>query len=77
MLIIFMQVCYNDLKFYEECIDFDGLVMMYLMFVIGWLELGEKKKVEKFFFKNYENICGLFKVRLLLVYCFSNSIVIG
>ena len=39
--------------------------MTHSMFAIGWLDLGEKRKAEKPFLKNYENIPGPFKVRLL------------
>lgn len=72
-----MQVRYNDLKLYEERTDPDGPAMTHSMFAIGWLELGEKKKAEKPFLKNYENIRGPFKVRLLSAHRNSNSIVIG
>lgn len=77
MLTIPMQVRYNDLKLYEERTDPDGPAMTHSMFAIGWLEIGEKKKAEKPFLKNYENIRGPFKVRLLSAHRFSNSIVIG
>ena len=60
-----MQVRYNDLKLYEERTDPDGPAMTHSMFAIGWLDLGENKKAEKPFLKNYENIRGPFKVRLL------------
>lgn len=42
--------------------------MIYVMFVIGWLEVGEEKKVEIVFFKNYVNIQGFFKVVFYIVY---------
>lgn len=60
-----MQVRYNDLKLYEERTDPDGPAMTHSMFAIGWLDLGENKRAEKPFLKNYENIRGPFKVRPL------------
>lgn len=57
-----VQVRYNDLKLYENRTDPDGPAMTHSMFAIGWLDLGENKKAEKPFLKNYENIRGPFKV---------------
>ena len=68
-----VQVRYNDLKLYEERTDPDGPAMTHSMFAIGWLDLGEKKKAEKPFLKNYENIRGPFKVTLLSAHRSSNS----
>jgi len=56
------KVRYNDLKLYEERTDPDGPAMTHSMFAIGWLDLGENKRAEKPFLKNYENIRGPFKV---------------
>ena len=67
MLLTPIQVRYNDLKLYEERTDPDGPAMTHSMFAIGWLDLGENKKAEQPFLKNYENIRGPFKVKLLLV----------
>lgn len=68
-----MQVRYNDLKLYEERTDPDGPAMTHSMFAIGWLDLGENKKAEKPFLKNYENIRGPFRVRPLSPRCTSDS----
>lgn len=57
---------YNDVRLYEERTNPMGPAMTHSMFAIGWLELGEKAKATKPFFKNYDNIQGPFKVRLLL-----------
>lgn len=56
------QVRYNDLKLYEERTDPDGPAMTHSMFAIGWLDMGDKKRAERPFVKNYANIRGPFKV---------------
>lgn len=48
--------------FYENITDFGGPAMTHPMTAIGWLELGEKRRADKSFLKNYENINGPFKV---------------
>lgn len=59
---IYIQVRYNDLAFYESLTDPNGPAMTHAMFAIGWLEVGEEKKAERSFMKNYANIQGPFKV---------------
>ena len=56
------KVRYNDLKLYEERTDPDGPAMTHSMFAIGWLDMGDKKRAESPFVKNYANIRGPFKV---------------
>ena len=56
------KVRYNDLKLYEERTDPDGPAMTHSMFAIGWLDMGDKKRAERPFVKNYANIRGPFKV---------------
>ena len=57
-----IKVRKNDLKFYEDLTDPNGPAMTHAMFAIGWLEVGEEKKAERSFLKNYANIQGPFKV---------------
>lgn len=57
-----VKVRYNDLKLYEERTDPDGPAMTHSMFAIGWLDMGDKKRAERPFVKNYANIRGPFKV---------------
>ena len=73
MLLTPIQVRYNDLKLYEERTDPDGPAMTHSMFAIGWLDLGENKKAEKPFLRNYENIRGPFRVSLLSAHGAINS----
>ena len=68
------KVRYNDLKLYEERTDPDGPAMTHSMFAIGWLDIGDKKRAERPFVKNYANIRGPFKVistclMSILAYC--------
>lgn len=56
------KVRHNDLKLYEERTDPDGPAMTHSMFAIGWLDMGDKKRAERPFVKNYANIRGPFKV---------------
>mgnify|MGYP001795306287 CR=1 FL=1 len=61
------QVRYNDVSLYQERTNPKGPAMTHSMFAIGWLELGEKEKAAKPFFKNYDNMQGPFKVSRLSI----------
>ncbi|KAM7437219.1 hypothetical protein ABFA07_013132 [Porites harrisoni] len=56
------QVRHNDLDYYERLTNPNGPAMTHAMFAIGWLEVGEIKKADRAFLKNYDNIQGPFKV---------------
>ncbi|CAH3016355.1 unnamed protein product [Porites evermanni] len=56
------QVRHNDLDYYERLTNPNGPAMTHAMFAIGWLEVGEIKKADRSFLKNYDNIQGPFKV---------------
>ncbi|KAK2553759.1 Protein-glucosylgalactosylhydroxylysine glucosidase [Acropora cervicornis] len=45
-----------DKQLYEERTDPDGPAMTHSMFAIGWLDIGDKKRAERPFVKNYANI---------------------
>ena len=50
------------MDYYGRLTDLNGPAMTHAMFAIGWLEVGEEKKAELAFKKNYANIQGPFKV---------------
>ena len=67
------QVRHNDLDYYERLTNPNGPAMTHAMFAIGWLEVGEIKKADGAFLKNYDNIQGPFKVetrKILIHYYF-------
>lgn len=62
---VLTQVRHNDLDYYERLTNPNGPAMTHAMFAIGWLEVGEIKKADRAFLKNYDNIQGPFKVETL------------
>lgn len=56
------DVWWNDLSFYEFWMNLRGLVMIKLMFVINWLDVGDYVCVVMLFSESYVNVKELFMV---------------